>query len=353
MKPKVPPETDEAVHEHVSGSSGGPGENSADCACGLSFAGFDTCAEVMAALNEHIAAATAEPRESKPASKLAPGDWLASVETDGKGPAKVIATHPYGDGGESMLVIVYGRPDGGEPAIVSAHLAEPIKLATAAEINAETDERRRAEFIAELRKFANWFEARPWLPVPYSRTFQSDFVHKDDAGMQAEARDLAERLRVTPNIADDRVTVRAYVGGIQYTAYSIRPKPVERTNGGDPTGTGYSEVVREPEQVEVPADITTTAYPVRGAAANGGGPFTRYFSFGHGQTDPKTGENLRDKYCTVIAPTAEGCRDAMLASRFGREWSMEYIPGTPRTDEWIARWTEHDRIVVDADGGCE
>lgn len=145
----------------------------------------------------------------------------------------------------------------------------------------------------------------------------------------------------------------------------------------DPSGTGYSEVVREPEQVEAPADITTTAYPVRGAAAGRsfqgapirsdesigrpedigrlraahepeGGPITRYFSFGHGQTDPDTGENLLDKYVTVIAPTAEGCRDAMLASRFGREWSMEYIPGTPRTDEWIARWTEHDRIVVDA-----
>lgn len=74
-------------------------------------------------------------------------------------------------------------------------------------------------------------------------------------------------------------------------------------------------------------------------------PVTRYFSFGSGQTDPMTGEKLIDKYATVVAPTADACRAGMLA-KYGRNWSMEYTPGNPRSDSWIARWTEHDRISV-------
>lgn len=43
-------------HYHASGSTGGPGENSATCACGVSFDGFDAHAEARAQLNIHIAA---------------------------------------------------------------------------------------------------------------------------------------------------------------------------------------------------------------------------------------------------------------------------------------------------------
>jgi hypothetical protein len=77
------------------------------------------------------------------------------------------------------------------------------------------------------------------------------------------------------------------------------------------------------------------------------GPFTRYFSFGGGHHDPRTGEPLRDKYVTVIASTVEGCREAMLA-RYGRDWSFEYVPGYPSTEQWIPRWTEHERLDVTA-----
>ena len=47
-------------HRHVGGSVGGPGENSAECACGTTFAGFDTHAEPAALLDKHIANETAE-----------------------------------------------------------------------------------------------------------------------------------------------------------------------------------------------------------------------------------------------------------------------------------------------------
>lgn len=70
---------------------------------------------------------------------------------------------------------------------------------------------------------------------------------------------------------------------------------------------------------------------------------TRYFSFGGDHFDPRTGESLWKKYVTVIAPDSEACRTAMFA-KYGRAWSMEYIPGWPGHDERIARWTEHERI---------
>lgn len=37
----------------------------------------------------------------------------------------------------------------------------------------------------------------------------------------------------------------------------------------DSTGFGYSEPIREPEQVDVPADITTQPFPLRGQDCDG------------------------------------------------------------------------------------
>lgn len=75
---------------------------------------------------------------------------------------------------------------------------------------------------------------------------------------------------------------------------------------------------------------------------------TRHFSFGHGQTDPDTGENLLDKYVTVHGPSIEACREAMFASRYGEEWAFEYAPDSPTWQQWGPRWTEHERIDVAA-----
>ncbi|MBM0275143.1 hypothetical protein [Micromonospora tarensis] len=48
-------DADEPEHRHVGGAAGGPGENDAQCACGVTYAGFDTHAEAMKMLDAHIA----------------------------------------------------------------------------------------------------------------------------------------------------------------------------------------------------------------------------------------------------------------------------------------------------------
>jgi hypothetical protein len=73
---------------------------------------------------------------------------------------------------------------------------------------------------------------------------------------------------------------------------------------------------------------------------------TVYFSFGHGQTDPTTGKNLLDHYVTIVGPSYEACRAAMFASNYGDRWAFDYIAGEPQAEEWIPRWTEHERIVL-------
>lgn len=54
------PEGGPVVHRHAGGSVGGPGENSAECACGTGFYGFDSHAEASALLDKHIEAETAK-----------------------------------------------------------------------------------------------------------------------------------------------------------------------------------------------------------------------------------------------------------------------------------------------------
>lgn len=60
----------EPEHRHVGGVAGGPGENEAECACGVTFAGFDTHAEATAELDRHIARANAEPEAEAPRKLL-------------------------------------------------------------------------------------------------------------------------------------------------------------------------------------------------------------------------------------------------------------------------------------------
>lgn len=50
---------DESEHHQVAGSVGGPGENGAECVCGVVFDGFDTIAEANEQLARHVADANA------------------------------------------------------------------------------------------------------------------------------------------------------------------------------------------------------------------------------------------------------------------------------------------------------
>lgn len=104
-----------------------------------------------------------------------------------------------------------------------------------------------------------------------------------------------------------------------------------------------------PRPSEAPAmaasGLTLAADQSRGPLA-GTTPVVVYFSFGWGQTDPASGKKLIDHYVTVVAPTYEECREAMCASRFGRNWSMDYLAGRDKTTEAVSRWTEHEVIVA-------
>jgi hypothetical protein len=109
-------------------------------------------------------------------------------------------------------------------------------------------------------------------------------------------------------------------------------------------GAPFDEPVGPIVQLEA-SGLTKAADRSRGPLA-GTTPVVTYFSFGHGQTDPGTGKNLLDHYVTVVAPTYDGCREAMFASRFGRAWSFDYLAGSARATEWIPQWTEHEVIVA-------
>lgn len=76
------------------------------------------------------------------------------------------------------------------------------------------------------------------------------------------------------------------------------------------------------------------------------GPYTRHFSFGCDHVDPDTGASLYQRYITVTALTPDDCQRWMFASKFGRNWSHEYIPDTTQANTWIPRWTEHAHITL-------
>ncbi|HEY9416892.1 MAG TPA: hypothetical protein VIQ30_19215, partial [Pseudonocardia sp.] len=44
-----------AAHQHAGGWKGGPGECGVQCACGLTFDGFDSIREAAKLLGDHIA----------------------------------------------------------------------------------------------------------------------------------------------------------------------------------------------------------------------------------------------------------------------------------------------------------
>lgn len=123
------------------------------------------------------------------------------------------------------------------------------------------------------------------------------------------------------------------------------------------TGLGYSREADDPTPVSPGRPAAHYA-----AATNGGlveEPVTWHFSFGYGQHDPDTGEHLIGKYATVIAPTADACREAMFASKYGDRWSFDYAPESSAWLKYSPDWTEHDRIVVrdlddaeNCDGDC-
>jgi hypothetical protein len=114
----------------------------------------------------------------------------------------------------------------------------------------------------------------------------------------------------------------------------------------DRTGLDFSREPEPTETAQVPAGVEGVPH----GRDPGRVTVTRYFSFGHGHTDPDTGEDLLNKYVTVLAPTAAACQEAMFASRYGKAWAFGYSPGDPVWQEWGPRWKEHE--LIDATDGA-
>lgn len=282
-------------------------------------------------------------RETRRADELKPGDWLSAAETGTDDPAEVIAVHPFD---ERVLVVI--RDAEGELHTSKEFGVHQLELATDADVAEARDDRSRYAVADQLRHLAETIDGAERLPSPqWPRRVQ----------VQLQLRDIAEVARVADELG---LKVEVDTAGRNRAFW-----PAERTKDtavvaewfqydpdfekAEPVTVAGMVAARELDDDE-PEPIPDGVSGSAAGAPAGRETFTRHFSFGHGQTDPETGENLLDKYVTVIAPTADGCRQAMFASRFGEAWAFEYIPGQPQTDEWLPQWTEHDRIVVESGG---
>jgi hypothetical protein len=246
---------------------------------------------------------------------LKPGDFFQHNDVHPE-PVEVLwASRPYsilsGTNSGDRVMIAYVYPWDGNPMATRMLASDEVHVPSAAEVADAKAVRERAAFIAGIRDFATWLEGNPELPQPDNAFFQHSMITGTDAEKIDVVRAVAEHLGVTADITPDDATVRAEpVPRIKYVIHGF-------------IGT-------------------------RGDSA--ASPVTRHFSFGHGQTDPDTGEDLLDKYVTVIAPTVAACRDAMFASRYGQAWAFDYDPSDATWREWGPRWTEHERIVADVPG---
>jgi hypothetical protein len=90
-------EVADVEHYHVRGTAGLPGENEAECACGVTYAGFDSHAEAVAALEQHI---TAEDSPAGPAASVddPPGDAVLGDCRPQDRPGQTAAPSPTSNG---------------------------------------------------------------------------------------------------------------------------------------------------------------------------------------------------------------------------------------------------------------
>ncbi|GIE75755.1 hypothetical protein Aph02nite_17050 [Actinoplanes philippinensis] len=116
-------------------------------------------------------------------------------------------------------------------------------------------------------------------------------------------------------------------------------------DGFDSLAEASAQLAFHIEAATSPTGLTKAADESRGPLA-GTTPVVTYFSFGYGQIDRDSGRELVGRYVTVVAPTYDGCREAMFASRYENRWSFDYLAGRPSTTEVVSRWTEHEVIVA-------
>jgi len=341
---------------------------------------------------------------SKPAGELEPGDYVMAedLHPDAEGVGEVLIAKTFGAAGREAVSVMVSYGDRFEPDYCRLTADMPVRIASDEAVQAAKDTARRDLAAERLRELAVLIGDKK-LPLPgryHDMTVRFGFG--SDAGLVDEVA-KALGVETTDRFGQYAVEWPPSSGDGELTAVWSAYSPKKAAPKPDPTGHGFS---REPDEVtpegripahdgfadkegltivpltdggalvtdpdepglivgdtadeqrdnayaayerdeaEAPASgLTSAADQSRGKLA-GTTPVVTYFSFGHGQTDPRDGKRLLDHYATVVAPTYEACREAMLASRFGRAWSFDYLAGTPRATEWIPRWTEHEVIVA-------
>lgn len=212
-----------AEHRHVGGSAGGPGENSAECACGTVFDGLDSRAEATALLDQHIE----DEANTRRARELKPGDWVAGLLANHKGmpprDAEIAGVYPYTDAVETarvLLVTTAPGPQGPETVRLAADW--PVRLLTEAEREAMRLAAERVKKIAEIHAFADWLAANPWVPAPYEVEASEHLSAPGDVptvevGL-AKVREVAQAMgaKVDESLSDRTSTVVSFGDVVSY-----------------------------------------------------------------------------------------------------------------------------------------
>jgi hypothetical protein len=200
-------------------------------------------------------------------AELAVGDWIAPGVISALA-AEVLHTltypHPGGNGRTHLVLREFGQA---MPFDETYENDFPVSLATEEELAGIRAGADRAGRIADIRAFADWLEANPWVPLPnhLSAAKQLNGSETDPVPALAKVREIADRLGVkTDEHLDDRTRMEYAVGTVTYSLLSwhkdgrpAEPAPADwmaadtesiraaiagAIREPDPTGLGYTRV---------------------------------------------------------------------------------------------------------------
>jgi hypothetical protein len=309
-------------HAHRGGSVGGPGENSAECVCGVTFDGFDTHREAMTVLTQHVKDET----KTKPAGLLESGDWIdaSSFGPDFEGPAEVRYIETYEDLGWRQwysLLVVSGGVDP-QPSTIRGAADRRVRLLTAAEIEKVKAEERRERLARQFEQLAE-FARRGDIPFPASE--QLHFTLDTRAEVEAVAKALG--LQTAARWGDGLQVswphgAMSYDEGLYVLWHTAEKAPAvaEPVPAVDDQGFGYSRELDDDPQVIRPHSPRLPLHT--GAVVDGGqlvdetpasgiwGPLVHLGFRGHircGIAAAEHGDSTTISPAKVTCPT---CRDA-------------------------------------------
>ncbi|GIE35946.1 hypothetical protein Ait01nite_089910 [Actinoplanes italicus] len=252
-----------AEHYHAGGSAGPAGENSAECACGVTYAGFDTHREARQMLEQHIKAET----KAKPVALLETGDWIdtGSLSQEFEGPAVVRYVETYEEPGYPVpytLVVfgdnLYGPASHRWPATTTA------RLLTEAEIEKVREGQRREQLARQFEQLAE-FARRTDIPFPDSE--QLHFTLDTRAEVEAVAKSLG--LEATARWSDGLQVSwpkgrQSYDDGLYVLWHTSEKAPVEPVVEASPEAVAVEHSEKcEGQDSDRPCDLKC---PVRDAA---------------------------------------------------------------------------------------